>query len=72
MANVDQTPLPFTFTEGRTYADKGEKSIWVVGGASGLQCTAQLTVLADGEPHVKPLLIFRGTGKRISLVERTQ
>lgn len=75
VANVDQTPLPFTFTEGSTYADKGDKSIWVVGGASGLdkrQCTAQLTVFADGEPRVKPMMIFRGTGKRISLVERTR
>lgn len=75
IANVDQTPLPFTFTEGSTYADKGEKSVWVVGGASGLdkrQCTAQLTVFADGEPRVKPMLIFRGTGKRISLAERTR
>ena len=75
VANVDQTPLPFTFTEGSTYADKGDKTVWVVGGASGLdkrQCTAQLTVFADGEPRVKPMLIFRGTGKRISLAERTR
>ena len=73
VANVDQTPLPFTFSQGSTYADKGDKTIWVVGGASGLdkrQCTAQLTVFADGEPRVKPMLIFRGTGKRISLAER--
>ena len=75
IANVDQTPLPLTFTEGSTYADKGDRSIWVIGGASGLdkrQCTVQLTVFADGKPRVKPLLIFRGTGKRITLVERTR
>ena len=43
------------------------------GGASGLdkrQWTVQLTVFADGEPRVKPLLIFRGLGKRISLREK--
>ena len=36
IANIDQTPLPFTFTDGGTYADKGEKSVWVRGGASGM------------------------------------
>ena len=34
------------------------------------QCTVQLTVFADGEPRVKPLLIFKGTGARIALRER--
>ena len=46
--------------------------MWVHGGASGLdkrQCTVQLTLFADGEPRVKPLLIFRGKGKRIALSE---
>ena len=66
IANMDQTPLPFTFSDGETYADTGEKSVWVRGGASGLekrQCTAQLTTFADGVPRVKPLLIFRGKGE---------
>lgn len=75
VANVDQTPLPFTFTGGSTYADTGDKTVWIRGGMSGLdkrQCTAQLTVFADGEARVKLLLIFKGTGKRISLVERTK
>ena len=27
----------------------------------------QLTIFADGKPRIKPLLIFRGTGKRIPL-----
>ena len=64
---MDQTPLPFTFSDSPTYANTGEHSVWVRGGASGLekrQCTAQLTIFADGEPRVeKPLLNFRGTGK---------
>ena len=62
---MDQTQLPFTFSDGSTYADTGERSVWVHGGASGLekhQCTAQLTIFANGEPRVKPLLIFWGTG----------
>ncbi len=29
VANMDQTPLPFTFADGHTYADKGSKSVWV-------------------------------------------
>ena len=29
MANVHRTPLPFAFTDGQTYSDKGEKSVWV-------------------------------------------
>ena len=68
IANMDQTPLPFTFTDGETYANTGERSVWVRGGQSGLnkrQCTVQLTVFADGEPRVKPLLIFKGKGNNV-------
>ena len=73
VANMDQTPLPFCFTDGETYADTGDKTIWVRSGKSGLdkrQCTVQLTLFADGEPRVKPLLIFRGKGKRITFHEK--
>ena len=75
IANMDQTQLPFTFSDGSTYADTGERSVCVHGGASGLekhQCTAQLTIFANGEPRVKPLLIFRGTGKQITLAEKVR
>ncbi len=54
----------------QTYANTGDKTVWVRGGPSGLnkrKCTA---LFADGEPRVKPLLIFRGLGKRISLREK--
>lgn len=70
ITNMDQTPLPFCFMDGGTYADTGVKNVWVQSGASCLekrQCTAQLTLFADGEPRVKPLLIFKGKGKRISI-----
>lgn len=66
IANVDQTPLPFSFTQGPTYETTNSSTVWVRGGQSGLdkrQCTAQLTIFADGEPRVKPFLIFRGKGK---------
>ena len=75
IANMDQTPLPFSFTSGPTYETTNSSTVWVRGGASGLdkrQCTAQLTIFADGEPMVKPLLIFRGKGKRISLKEQLE
>ena len=54
-ANVDQTPLPFTFTNGPIYETKGAKTAWVQGGSSGLdkrQCTVQLTLFADSVPRV--------------------
>ena len=73
MANVDQTPLPFTFTNGPTYEDKSAKTVLVQGGSSGLdkhQYTVQLTLFVDGVPRVKPFVIFRGTGKRISFREQ--
>ena len=72
MADVDQTLLPFTFTNGPTYETKGAKTVWMQGGSSGLnehECTVQPTFFADGVPGVKPLAIFRGTGKRITLRE---
>lgn len=73
IANVDQTPLPFTFNKGQGYDHKGTKTVWLQGAQSGLEkreCTVQLTIFADGEPRVKPLLIFRGKGLRIKKAER--
>jgi hypothetical protein len=64
IANMDQTPLPFEFNEGRTYAKKGSKTIWIKEQRSGWnkrQATLQLCVHADGLPHTPPLLMFRGT-----------
>lgn len=69
IANMDQTPLEFCFnTKGATYETKGEETIWTRSTGSGhekRQCTVQLTIFADGEPQVKPLLTFKGSGKRI-------
>ena len=48
---------------------------WVRGANSGLdkrQCTVQLTIFADGVARVKPYIIFRGKGKRISFKEQLQ
>lgn len=75
IANMDQTPLPFCFTDGSTYEERGNQTVWVRGAASGLdkrQCTVQLTIFADSKPRVKPLIIFRGKGKRITFREKVQ
>ena len=49
--------------------------MWHRGCTSGLekrQCTAQLTVFADGKPRLKPLLIFQGKGLRIAEGKKRQ
>ena len=73
IANVDQTPLPFTFNKGQGYDETGAKTVWHCGAQSGLdkrQCTVQLTTFADGEPRIKPLHIFQGKGLRISQTDQ--
>jgi transposase-like protein len=74
IANMDQTPLPFTFNKGKGYDNTGTSTVWHRGAASGLekrQCTVQLTVFADGD-CLKPLLIFRGKGLRITAKEKKE
>ena len=73
IGNMDQTPLPFILDDGTTYNQRGEKEIWCVSGPSGLdkrQCTVQLTAFADGVNRVRPLIIFRGQGKRLAKKEK--
>ena len=57
IANMDQTPLEFCFnTKGVTYSSKGEKTVWCCTTGSGQdkhQCTAQLTIFADGIARVE-------------------
>ena len=63
IANMDQTPLPFEFNAGRTYAKRGSKTVWVKEQRSGWnkrQATLQLCVHADGLLYTPPLLMFRG------------
>ena len=61
ITNMEQMPLSFTYSDGEAYADTGERCVWFRGGASWMdkrQCTAQLTIFADGKPRVKSLIIF--------------
>jgi len=60
--NMDQTPLPWEYLEGKTYEFNGKKTVWVKSKKSGWgkqQTTIQLTVFANGVSHVLPLLVFR-------------
>jgi hypothetical protein len=63
ICNMDQSPLPFEFLKGRTYAKKGDKTVRLKEGKSGYdkrQCTLQIAVFADGVQRCKPLLMFKG------------
>lgn len=63
IANMDQTPIAFEFLSGRTYDQKGAKTIWIKEQRSGWdrrQATLQVCVYADGVRRCKPLLIFHG------------
>ena len=63
IANVDETPLPFEYLNGQTYADKGSRSVQVKATSSGWdkrQATLVLAVFGSGKPLVRPLIIFRG------------
>jgi len=66
ICNMDQTPLPFEYLDGRTYNQQGDKTIWVQrskqSGWDKRQATIQLTIFADGISRVKSLVFFRGQG----------
>ncbi len=56
IANTDQTPIPFSFMSGGTYADTGSKDISVQPAGAGLdkrQATVQITLFGDGVPRIK-------------------
>ena len=74
--NVDQVPLPFAVDVSKTYEvplskdERRNHRVWVNQPGSGLnkrQCTLQLAF--GPKSIIKPALIFRGLGKRISLSE---
>lgn len=70
---ISQTWTRLHFHELR-YDAIGAKEVWCASASSGLdkrQCTVQLTIFADGVPRVRPTIIFRGKGKRISANEKS-
>lgn len=73
IVNMDQTPAPFEYLSGRTYAQKGSTTVWAKAEKSGWdkrQATIQLTVLADGT-MLKPWILFKGKGQ-LPLAETSQ
>ena len=73
IANMYQTSLPFVLDDGKSYDSTGAKEVWCSNASSGLdkrQFTVQLTIFADGVSRVRPTIIFRGQGKRISPNEK--
>lgn len=61
--NLDEVPIPFEFFDGCTYHLKGEHT--VTGSVSNTswskrQATLVLYIFADGQPRIKPKLIFHG------------
>ena len=70
--NSDQVPLPFVNGQSETWAPKGSKRVSIAQPFSGLerrQCTIQPTI-GPGGKVMQCAIIFRGTGKRISKVEK--
>ena len=68
-------PCSWFYRRPATYAEKGEKSVWTRTTGEGhdkKHCTVRLTIFSDGEPRMKPLLIFKGTGQRIPDREKRQ
>ena len=65
-------PLPFVNGQSETWAPKGSKRVSIAQPFSGLekrQCTVQPTI-GPGGKLMQCAIIFRGTGKRISKVEK--
>ena len=59
--------------DGKTYDKKGVKEVWAQSGQpcpDKRQVTVQLTIFADGVDRVRPTVIFRGKGLRISAKEK--
>jgi len=68
ICNLDETPIPFEYLDGKTYNPTGEKTVWVKESRSGWdkrQASLVLCIFADGIARVPPMIIFHGTGKRL-------
>ena len=61
--NCDQIPMPFALNPRRSYNPRGQPCWIAKVGPSGLdkrQCTVHLTLRAEGDQIVPPVIIFRG------------
>lgn len=72
ICNLDETPLPFEYLDGRKYESIGARTVWVKETRSAWdkrQASLLLSIFVDGINRILPLIIFHGTG-RGSLVLR--
>lgn len=61
--NMDETPIPFEYLDGKTYTFRGEKTVngktdrnsW-----TKRQATLILYIFANGEGRMKPVIVFHG------------
>ena len=70
--NGDQVPLPFVCEQNETYEQVGTDRVWIRQMEEGMSkrfCTLQLCFRPEGS-QPKPTIIFRGLGKKISMVEQ--
>lgn len=70
--NFDQVPLPFVIDLDDTYEERGADRVWIRQNAAGMDkrfCTLQLC-FRPGYDQMKPTIIFRGQGQRITQVEK--
>lgn len=68
ICNLDETPIPYEYLDGKTYEITGEKTVWAKSSQSGWdkrQASLVLCVFADGIARVPPMVIFQGMGKRL-------
>jgi len=68
ICNLDETPIPFEYLEGKTYDIKGERTVWAKlfqNGWDKRQASLVLCIFADGIPRVPPMIIFRGKGDQL-------
>jgi hypothetical protein len=65
IVDLDETPLPFEFLSGYTYDWKGVTTVAGKSDRSGWdkrQATIILHIMANGDTHFKPVIIFHGQG----------
>ena len=70
--NADQVPLPFVCEQDQTYEEKGARRVWIRQMEEGMTkrfCTLHLCFRPEG-PQMKPTIIFRGQGIRLTRLER--
>jgi len=68
ICNLDETPIPYEYLEGKTYDMMGATTVWAKSSQSGWdkrQSSLVLCVFADRVARVPPMIIFRGKGKRL-------